>query len=85
LLAVRACVEARTWVEAGAGAALLAEGDNRELGWALGLGVGRELLHRPWRGVDLLLRAGGSWIDVSEDGSRALVYSLAALAGFHWN
>jgi hypothetical protein len=74
------------WVRAGAGVGgfHVHGGDGfRALGPALAVAFGHELLHRPWRGVDLVVRAGGSWVD--DAGERVLIYSLGGLVGFHWN
>ena len=87
----------RLWVQAGLGGGglLIAGGPGdggADFGPAAMFAVGGELGHKQFSGIDLSIRIGGSRVRVGSDptdaggsGDRVLVYSVAAVAGYHWN
>jgi hypothetical protein len=95
--AARVWIVPRLWVQAGLGGGWLlvaGGGDDggAEFGPAAMFAVGGELGHRRWSGIDLSVRMGGSKVRVSrgeggasDSDESVLLYSLAAVVGFHWN
>jgi len=87
----------RLWVQAGVGGGglLVAGGPGdggTDYGPAAMFAVGGELGHKRFSGIDLSIRIGGSRVRAGSDdtdaggsGERVLVYSVAAVAGYHWN
>jgi hypothetical protein len=86
----------RLWVQAGVGAGCLAVigtgADNGVDGGPAGmLAVGGELGHERTSGIDLSVRIGATRLagDAAstdpDDGGAVLLYSIAAVVGFHWN
>jgi hypothetical protein len=92
----RVWIDPRLWVQAGLGAGgLLATGagarSGADFGPAAMLAVGGEPGHRRCSGIDLSVRIGatrvaGEALDAdSAAGDTVLLYSIAAVVGFHWN
>jgi hypothetical protein len=87
----RVWVVPRLWLQAGAGAAWLvtsgapAGGDDADVGPGAMVAIGGELGHQRWSGIDLSLRMGGTRLAAGDEGDDVLVYSIAAVVGFHWN
>lgn len=88
----------RLWVQAGLGGGGLlvsggGDGDSgADFGPAAMFAVGGELGHKQFSGIDLSIRIGGSRVRAGRDdtdgagsGDRVLIYSAAAVAGYHWN
>lgn len=86
----------RLWVQAGIGAGgLVVTGTSADNGLDAGaagmLAVGGELGHERSSGIDLSLRIGATRLagepgsTDEDDGGAALLYSIAAVVGFHWN
>ncbi|HKE16177.1 MAG TPA: hypothetical protein VKB80_14975 [Kofleriaceae bacterium] len=91
----------RLWLQAGLGGGglLFSGGGGRDSGAELGpaamFAVGGELGHKRFSGIDLSIRMGSSRVragsggsddaDAGRSGDRVFVYSVAAVAGYHWN
>ena len=85
-LASRAWIVPRLWVQLGGGSGWLATtGERRSSGPAAVLAVGGEPGHKLCRGVDMSLRLGGTLLEDEVTEGRTLLYSVAAVVGFHWN
>ncbi|RMH39520.1 MAG: hypothetical protein D6689_16260 [Deltaproteobacteria bacterium] len=81
----------QVWLQAGAGAGLLrvdgSADDGSDWGPVASLAVGREVDHRPARGVNVTVRAWlGRYDDEDDAGAatRITLYSVAASVGWHW-
>jgi hypothetical protein len=76
----------KLWIQGGLGGGLFSAGP-RGSGALLGpgamLAVGGEPGHRRCSGIDLSARLGGTLL--SDEGERLLLYSIAAVVGYHWN
>ena len=94
--AARVWIVPRLWLQAGAGGGwlLVAGGgsdDGVDFGPAAMFAVGGELGHKPTSGIDLSVRIGGSRMRAGRrengatSGESVLLYSVAAVVGFHWN
>lgn len=88
--AARVWLQPRLWVQAGAGLGwfnITADRDGFLVGPAAMIAVGGEPGHRRCSGTDLSLRIGGTRVRDESDGSggHMLIYSAAAVVGFHWN
>lgn len=85
--AARTWIVPTVWAQAGAGIGILGFAgrvDNRVFsGPGAMTAIGIEMDHGPCRGIDLQFRAGGTLVPDAD--SRALIYSVAAVVGFHWN
>lgn len=79
----------RFWIQGGVGGGWLlvsgaGSGDGAEFGPGAMLAAGGEPGHKRCSGIDLSLRMGG--IRGSDDaGDPLLLYSIAAVVGYHWN
>lgn len=76
------------WLQAAGGVGGLARAGRGEevslLGPAASLSIGRELLHRPHRGIDVAVHLLGTTLDAGA-GERTVFYSVRSAIGFHWN
>jgi hypothetical protein len=89
----------RLWVQAGIGAGCLAvtgtgPDDGVDGGPSALLAIGGELGHKRTSGIDLSVRIGATRLagdrgstdaDDPDDGDAVLLYSIAAVVGYHWN
>ena len=90
--AARVWLAPRFWLQGGAGLGwfnVTADRDGFLFGPAAMIAVGGEPGHKRCSGIDLSLRIGGSIVrDESpgaSSGDRMLLYSAAAVVGYHWN
>jgi hypothetical protein len=88
--AARLWITPRLWVQAGGGLGwfnITADHEGFLFGPAAILAVGGEPGHRRCSGIDLSLRIGGTRVLAESEGSgdHMLLYSAAAVIGYHWN
>lgn len=90
--AARVWLMPRLWLQGGGGLGwfnVTADRDGFLFGPAAVLAVGGEPGHKRCSGIDLSLRIGGTVVrdesDGTDSGDRMLLYSAAAVVGYHWN
>ena len=90
--AARVWLLPRLWLQGGAGLGwfnITADRDGFLFGPSAMIAVGGEPGHKRCSGIDLSLRIGGSIVrdesDGADSGDRMLLYSAAAVVGYHWN